>query len=459
MSLTKVSYSLITGAPYNVLDYGADSSGAADSAAAIQAAINDAFTAGGGSVYIPSGTYKLTTNLTLKSNVSIFGNGTSSKLVPTAAVTLDILQGTGIANVKYSDFYLDCSATVTPGQSGMYITGFTNSEINGVTIYNAAGFGWLIFTAVNCKFLRNTINITRQWDGMTISTGSSGNIIEGNTVLNSYDSGIGFTNTVGTTCVGNYVNRTSATQGGQYYAPGIDAAGAQNAVITGNYVIGNLYGISILQHPNSGQNPKRITCTGNTIADSRYGVITGFVSVVPPATTVGVLQEIIISGNKIFSANIQGVSINGGQYITISSNDISNCSNGIYITNCSYVTISNNTSSLNTSYGINLAASNTYTNLLDNVVQSNTTGDITGILGTGSLATGNIVSSGPDYTYSLAWGSNLLGTYTVAGLPISIQGTRAFVTDATSSTFLSTAVGGGSIKTPVIYNGSNWVIG
>jgi polygalacturonase len=39
MSLTKVSYSMISGAPYNVLDYGADPTGVADSTAAFQAAI------------------------------------------------------------------------------------------------------------------------------------------------------------------------------------------------------------------------------------------------------------------------------------------------------------------------------------------------------------------------------------------------------------------------------------
>lgn len=42
MSLTKVSYSMITGAAFNILDFGADPTGAADSTSAIQAAINAA---------------------------------------------------------------------------------------------------------------------------------------------------------------------------------------------------------------------------------------------------------------------------------------------------------------------------------------------------------------------------------------------------------------------------------
>lgn len=68
MSLTKVSYSMITGAVVNVLDYGADPTGVADSTAAIQNAINYAATRGpssvGNVVYIPPGEYKTTSTIT-----------------------------------------------------------------------------------------------------------------------------------------------------------------------------------------------------------------------------------------------------------------------------------------------------------------------------------------------------------------------------------------------------------
>src|SRR4030066_621282 len=56
MSLTKVPYSMIKGAPVNVLDKGADPTGGADSTAAIQAAIDT-----GKTVWIPNGTYSVTT--------------------------------------------------------------------------------------------------------------------------------------------------------------------------------------------------------------------------------------------------------------------------------------------------------------------------------------------------------------------------------------------------------------
>ena len=57
MALTKASFAMIKGAAINILDYGADPTGVADSTAAIQSAINAAEGAKG-SIYMPTGIYK-----------------------------------------------------------------------------------------------------------------------------------------------------------------------------------------------------------------------------------------------------------------------------------------------------------------------------------------------------------------------------------------------------------------
>lgn len=49
----------MSGMYVNVVNYGADSTGAKDSTAAIQNAINAVEAAGGGTVYLPEGTYKV----------------------------------------------------------------------------------------------------------------------------------------------------------------------------------------------------------------------------------------------------------------------------------------------------------------------------------------------------------------------------------------------------------------
>lgn len=50
-----------------------------------------------------------------------------------------------------------------------------------------------------------------------------------------------------------------------------------------------------------------------------------------------------------------------------------------------------------------------------------------------------------------------LKSYTVATLPVGVQGDTAYVTDATAPTYLGTLTGGGSVVCPVFYNGTAWV--
>lgn len=54
------------------------------------------------------------------------------------------------------------------------------------------------------------------------------------------------------------------------------------------------------------------------------------------------------------------------------------------------------------------------------------------------------------------------GSQTFAQLPSAVTagaGARSFITDATATTFLSVAAGGGANAVPVVSNGANWLIG
>ena len=77
MSLTKVSYSMISGAVVNAADFGfLTSATSADNKTALLAAINSV-SGDGVAIFIPSGTYNCTADITItKLNVTIFGTTT-----------------------------------------------------------------------------------------------------------------------------------------------------------------------------------------------------------------------------------------------------------------------------------------------------------------------------------------------------------------------------------------------
>ncbi|MFJ4517448.1 glycosyl hydrolase family 28-related protein [Streptomyces sp. NPDC088816] len=80
----------------NVKNYGAAGNGVANDTAAIQAAINEANAAGGGVVYIPRGTYKLTDALTLKSNVWLQGDGIAATVLAQTATNKHGIKGSNL---------------------------------------------------------------------------------------------------------------------------------------------------------------------------------------------------------------------------------------------------------------------------------------------------------------------------------------------------------------------------
>lgn len=90
MSLTKVSFSMITGATVNVLDFGAVGNGVADDTTAIQAALDFATFSGstgkGFAVYLPAGTYLISSTLTIANATVVYGDGRQQTSIrPTAA--------------------------------------------------------------------------------------------------------------------------------------------------------------------------------------------------------------------------------------------------------------------------------------------------------------------------------------------------------------------------------------
>jgi hypothetical protein len=145
MGLTKVTYSLISGAFVNVLDYGADPTGVADSTLAIQTAVDRAeprpSNGVSSTVYLPAGIYKLTDTIYINKDIRFVGDGgdatifnlTVSSAKP--AIRLEPSSGGYIWFAELSGFRINCKSGSVAGD-GILVTSTAPSAISQSTIHD-----------------------------------------------------------------------------------------------------------------------------------------------------------------------------------------------------------------------------------------------------------------------------------------------------------------------------------
>jgi hypothetical protein len=145
MSLTKATNAMIVGAYVNVLDKGADPTGAADSTAAIQAAIDEAAnrpSAGVSStVHLPAGTYKITDTLIVNKDIRFVGDGGDATIinltVGTAKEAIRVQPASGgyIWFAELEGFRINCKAGSVAGD-GIIVTATSPSAVSQSYIRN-----------------------------------------------------------------------------------------------------------------------------------------------------------------------------------------------------------------------------------------------------------------------------------------------------------------------------------
>lgn len=162
----------------NVLDHGAKGDGVHDDTARIQSAIDAVQAAGGGTVYLPAGTYKTTATLTIDgSDVTLHGEGASSILAcafadgdivrvarPSSAAPL-------VANGLFYDFAIISTVKKTSG-AALAMDGVQDMRVSNVhavsRVYADPNNLWDSFTfhdftivvLENCKILAQNKGIT-----------------------------------------------------------------------------------------------------------------------------------------------------------------------------------------------------------------------------------------------------------------------------------------------------------
>lgn len=175
---TKIAGTALTAASmgvFNVLDYGAVGDGTTDDTAAIQAAIDAADTAGGGTVILPAGTFKVTgAGLDAKSASII---GTRAGATSWTAAVGSVLQGSAqtgpvlsllndgdpggatyafMGRRRFSDFTI--AGDGSSDEHGLYIYNCHGITFENVVIRNTVGVPWFaqqsyVVTVTDCQIM------------------------------------------------------------------------------------------------------------------------------------------------------------------------------------------------------------------------------------------------------------------------------------------------------------------
>jgi hypothetical protein len=153
MSLTKVHNRLIAGSVANVIDYGADATGSASSTVAVQAA----FDANLGSVYFPSGTYKIGA-VTINNPVYVTG-ARNAIIVPSLGLAGGKMFESLTDDVTFEGLNIDGTGeTFTPATGNTYL--FLSGTSSGPRYKNH-------------NYLRNTVLNASFSDGNPINSGTN----------------------------------------------------------------------------------------------------------------------------------------------------------------------------------------------------------------------------------------------------------------------------------------------
>lgn len=144
MSLTKVTYSMINGAVVNVLDYGADNTGASNTSAQIQNAI-DAASSIKGTVYFPAGTYKINAELQCSDKyVSLIGESVEGTILQATSGFNGTAIGMVNTNISGGDTGEVISNMTISGSYGGSSVGIDQKLTSRATIKNVIVIGFNI---------------------------------------------------------------------------------------------------------------------------------------------------------------------------------------------------------------------------------------------------------------------------------------------------------------------------
>jgi parallel beta-helix repeat protein len=250
--------------------------------------INAAITAAnGGKVVLSSGTFIIANKISLTSNTSLEGQGSSTIIKVANSTHIHAIELNGVLNVKIRNLTVDGNYS---NQSALTAPDLTASCINVTGVVSR-------IKIIDCE-LTNSIG--------------HGLLLQGGTQV--YNSGIIANNQI----YGNRQNGIHMTPAAEYFV-------ISNNVINGNILTGiNINGTTNLQ------------LVGNNITDNgNYGIYSiGSAMTNPPG-------KCIINSNTVNHNTNGGIYLTSHNYITLSANSVmaNPQGHGIFLESCSFITI------------------------------------------------------------------------------------------------------------------------
>ena len=274
MSLTKATYSMIEGAPINVLDYGADPTGVADSLTAMQAAHNT-----GQIVYYPAGTYRFSGQLTIALG-GIIGDGKT-------LTNLNAIDTSSNAAIKYTGAYTTLAGGLISGPPT-----FHDFTLNG-NLLKTTGAGLQFESATNevsyadlrgvlVSYFPINIDFVKASLWKMIGCDILGHTIAGVRVINTFDNDAGDAVIMG--CV---ISTTVVT------ADNILHFSSGGLKIIGNKLLGGRHGYS-MQY--TGTSNTSVLIIANNSIENFSGQAITFAKISAGLTE---FLNVVISGNEI----------------------------------------------------------------------------------------------------------------------------------------------------------------
>jgi hypothetical protein len=251
----------------SVRDYGAVGDGATDCTEAFATAVADIGARGGGSIFIPPGTYLVGASISMPANVVLYGDGQASIVKRSA----DIADGVGLfdiatQNVELFDFTIDGDVTVS---AGLRYDQFAYDPMHALLTKNTS-----VWVHAGAKNVRLTMTVTHTGGYAVLLDATAGNIddvsITQSRFVNNRPHTFGVAD--GDLGYGSWTGGVHYQSDGNLYAVrNLRVANCEFARNTGNCVWGHLYAFGTL-HSN-------IRISGNHFLDCGLdGVLTGGVT-------------------------------------------------------------------------------------------------------------------------------------------------------------------------------------